>query len=49
MAEETETRRDIRFCPCCYQQEFDVTGREEGKVYCEICGVDFNIKELEKP
>ncbi len=40
--------RDIRFCPYCYQQSFDVTGLSSQFVYCEICGVDVDVKDLEK-
>jgi len=39
--------KDIRFCPYCCQMQFEVTGKE-GAVFCEICGIDVEIKELVK-
>ncbi len=47
MAEESAAR-DIRFCPYCCQQQFDVTRLEGGTVYCEVCGVEVEVKELMK-
>ncbi len=39
--------RDVRFCPYCCQQDFDVSGKsEEGSVFCEICGIDIPVAEL---
>ena len=40
--------REIRFCPFCYQQSFDITEDSGQFVYCEICGVDVEVKDLEK-
>jgi len=40
--------REIRFCPFCYQQSFEVTELTGEFVYCEICGVDVEVKDLEK-
>jgi transcription elongation factor Elf1 len=47
MAEESPTR-DIRFCPYCCQQQFDVSTLEGGTVYCEVCGIEVEVKELMK-
>ena len=43
-----DTPKDVRFCPYCFLQEFDVTAREEKTVYCEMCGVDIDIRHLER-
>jgi hypothetical protein len=48
MAEDTQLHRDIRFCPFCFQQQFDVSGIQGDRVYCEICGIDVEVKELVK-
>jgi hypothetical protein len=40
--------RDVRFCPYCFLQQFDMTGREDAVVYCEMCGVDVEVRSLEK-
>lgn len=48
MVEEQQVPRDMRFCPYCFQQEFDVSGSEEGSVYCEVCGVNVDVKDLTK-
>jgi transcription elongation factor Elf1 len=48
MVEEQQVPRDMRFCPYCFQQEFDVTGNEKGTVYCEICGIKVDVKDLTK-
>jgi hypothetical protein len=48
MPENPVKVREIRFCPYCYQQSFDVTEVSGQFVYCEICGVDVDVKELEK-
>jgi len=48
MPEVPVKARDIRFCPYCYQQTFDVTDMSGQFVYCEICGVDVDVKDLEK-
>jgi hypothetical protein len=45
-----ELSRDVRFCPYCFLQQFDLTGRgEETTVYCEMCGVDVEIRSLARP
>jgi hypothetical protein len=41
--------RDILFCPFCFQQQFPASAISGLKVYCEICGVDVEVKELVKP
>ncbi len=43
-----ETGRDIRFCPYCFLQQFDMANRDSGTVYCEMCGVDVEIRALAK-
>lgn len=48
MAEDTPSGRDIRFCPYCFQQQFDVSGIQGDRVYCEICGIDVEVQELVK-
>lgn len=48
MPEKSVRVREIRFCPYCYQQSFDVTEVSGQFVYCEICGVDVDVKDLEK-
>ncbi len=40
--------RQIRFCPYCFQQQFNLAEVEGEKVYCEICGVDVEVRELVK-
>lgn len=44
--EEGRNRRDIRFCPYCFQQAFDMAAVSGEWIYCEICGVDIEVKEL---
>lgn len=48
MAEESPGRPEIRFCPYCFQQQFQVSQGQAGNVYCEICGIDVEVKELVK-
>jgi hypothetical protein len=49
MSEDAPYRRDLRFCPYCFQQEFDLAAVSGEWVFCEICGVDVEVKELVKP
>jgi hypothetical protein len=44
--EEPRYIRDIRFCPYCFQQAFDMAEVSGEWIFCEICGVDIEIKEL---
>jgi hypothetical protein len=44
----TSFDRQIRFCPFCFQQQFSLAEITEDKVYCEICGVDVDVKDLVK-
>ena len=44
--EEPRYLRDIRFCPYCFQQTFDMAEVSGEWAYCEICGVDIDVKEL---
>jgi hypothetical protein len=48
MAEAQPVPRDLRFCPYCFQQEFDVSQSEDGTVYCEVCGIKIDVKDLTK-
>jgi hypothetical protein len=48
MPEEPEFIRDMRFCPYCYQQSFDMSETRGEWVYCEMCGIDVEVKELVK-
>jgi hypothetical protein len=48
MKEDQPIRHDIRFCPYCFQMSFDLAEVTGPSVYCEICGVDINVEELEK-
>jgi hypothetical protein len=48
MPEERPFGRDMRFCPYCFQQAFDVSELKGEWVYCEICGIDVELKELIK-
>jgi hypothetical protein len=43
-----EKRRDVRFCPYCFLQQFDMAERGDLVVYCEMCGVDIEVRSLEK-
>ncbi len=43
-----EKPKDVRFCPYCFLQQFDVTERDDKSVYCEVCGVDVETRMLEK-
>lgn len=48
MADEWEPKRDVRFCPFCFQQVFDMSETKGDWVYCEMCGIDIEVKELVK-
>lgn len=48
MVEDTPRPREIRFCPYCFQQQFDVSAIQQDQVYCEICGIDVQVEELVK-
>lgn len=39
-------KKEIRYCPYCGMTAFELTGEEEGRLYCEYCGVDVEVKEL---
>jgi hypothetical protein len=45
----TPLDRQIRFCPFCFQAQFTLSEIVGNKVYCEICGVDVDVKDLVKP
>jgi hypothetical protein len=39
----------MKFCPYCFMEQFEVDeDATEGSVYCEMCGIDVPVKELEK-
>lgn len=38
--------RDLRFCPYCFQMAFEVSEIKGEWIFCEICGVDIEVKEL---
>ena len=48
MPEEMPVGRDIRFCPYCFQQMFDMSETKGDWVYCDMCGIDVEVKELVK-
>jgi hypothetical protein len=39
---------DLRLCPSCRQMSFDVADLRDGFVYCEFCGAEVAIAELQK-
>jgi hypothetical protein len=43
---EEKGRPGVRFCPYCFMQQFQVSDRIEGSVYCEVCGIDIPVKDL---
>jgi hypothetical protein len=50
MAEEKDESagRELRFCPYCFQMAFQASEIRGEYVFCEICGVDVEVKELVK-
>ncbi len=48
MVEEEPIDRDPRFCPYCFQMSFELSETTGEFVFCEICGVDIEVKELVK-
>ncbi len=44
--EDKSIGREQRFCPYCFQIAFDVSEVQGDWVFCEICGVDVEVKEL---
>ena len=47
--ERRPPRREILFCPFCFQQPFDRREIEGSRVYCPVCGVEVEVKNLVKP
>lgn len=47
--EPRPAQREILFCPYCFQQPFDRREIEGPRVYCQVCGVEVDVKELVKP
>lgn len=46
--EDKPIGRDPRFCPYCFQMSFEMSEIKGEFVFCEICGVDIEVKELVK-
>ncbi len=42
------SQSQILFCPFCFQQQFSTAEIKGDKVYCDICGVDVEVKDLVK-
>ncbi len=40
--------REVRFCPYCFQMNFEVSEIKGEWIFCEICGVDIEVKDLVK-
>jgi uncharacterized Zn finger protein (UPF0148 family) len=43
---ENPEKKEIRYCPYCGMSSFELSGDEEGSLYCEYCGVDVEVGEL---
>jgi hypothetical protein len=41
--------RETLFCPYCFQQQFERREIQGSRVYCQVCGVEVEVKELVKP
>ena len=49
MAEQEWTAgQDVRFCPYCFSMSFQMSDVKGEFVFCEMCGVDVEVKELVK-
>ncbi len=48
MPEDQPVGHNVRFCPYCFQMSFDLSEVKGEFVFCEICGVDVEVKELVK-
>jgi len=46
--QEKPVGRDERFCPYCFQMTFEVSEVKGDYIFCEICGVDVEVKDLVK-
>jgi hypothetical protein len=46
--EKKPVSREKYFCPYCFQMTFEASVLKEYSVYCEICGVEVECKELVK-
>ena len=44
--QEKPVSREVRFCPYCFQMTFEVSELKGDYIFCEICGVDVEVKEL---
>lgn len=42
-------KREPLFCPYCFEQQFDRRDIEGPRVYCEVCGVEVDVKDLVRP
>ena len=47
--DEQTVKREILFCPYCFQQQFDRAEIQGLRVHCEVCGVEVDVKDLVKP
>ncbi len=45
---EKSSGDEERFCPYCFQKTFDLSQIEGEWIFCEICGVDIEVKDLVK-
>jgi hypothetical protein len=45
---EKSIGRDVRFCPFCFQMTFEMSEVSGNQVFCEVCGVDIEVKDLVK-
>ena len=46
--QEKPVGREVRFCPYCFQMTFEVSEVKGDYIFCEICGVDVEVKDLVK-
>ncbi len=47
--DDQPVKREILFCPYCFQQQFDRAEIQGSHVECEVCGVEVAVKDLVKP
>ena len=45
---EKSTGGEVRFCPYCFQMTFELSQIKGEWIFCEICGVDIEVKDLVK-
>lgn len=44
--EEKPIGHEVRFCPYCFLMAFEPSEIKGDWIFCEICGVDVEVKEL---